>query len=144
MGDVVLLELLKARGLLPKFDADIDAFCLIEDEELRPASLQLIHDLREQGYAIEYSFTPAKSDKQFKRAVELNANFSIKLELDLDGKRFIKIKNLKTRSEEKFEWEKSERNTDGLQDTAAIYKRILSRIPEILETKIPLADNSQK
>jgi histidyl-tRNA synthetase len=39
MGDVVLLELLKARGLLPKFDAGVDVFCLIEDETLRPESL---------------------------------------------------------------------------------------------------------
>jgi len=33
MGDVVLLEFLKARALLPKFDAALDAFCLIEDEK---------------------------------------------------------------------------------------------------------------
>src|SRR5215204_5474492 len=39
MGDVVLLELLKARKLLPKFDAAVDAFCLIENEELRNDSL---------------------------------------------------------------------------------------------------------
>ena len=39
MGDVVLLELLTARGLLPKFDAVTDVFCLIEDESLRPQSL---------------------------------------------------------------------------------------------------------
>ena len=99
MGDVVLLELLKARGLLPKFDAGIDAFCLIEDEELRPASLQLIHDLRGQGYAIEYSFTPAKSDKQFKRAMELNATYSIKLERNETGELRVKLKNLRTREE---------------------------------------------
>ena len=37
MGDVVLLELLKARGLLPKFDAALDVFFLIEDETLRAA-----------------------------------------------------------------------------------------------------------
>src|SRR5215472_3954046 len=35
MGDVVLLELLKARSLLPKLSAAIDVFCLIEDETLR-------------------------------------------------------------------------------------------------------------
>ena len=32
MGDVVLLELLKARGLLPKFDSTTDVFVLIGDE----------------------------------------------------------------------------------------------------------------
>jgi histidyl-tRNA synthetase len=99
MGDVVLLEILKARSLLPKFDAGIDAFCLIEDEELRPASLQLIHDLRGQGYAIEYSFTPAKSDKQFKRAMELNAAHTVKLERDENGELRARLKNLRTREE---------------------------------------------
>src|SRR5438876_4911567 len=46
MGDVVLLELLQARGLLPKFDAGLDAFCLVEDETLRMESLKLVHSLR--------------------------------------------------------------------------------------------------
>jgi histidyl-tRNA synthetase len=104
MGDVVLLELLKARGLLPKFDAGIDAFCLIEDEELREASAHLIHDLRNQGYAIEYSFTPAKSDKQFKRAVELNAAYTIKLERNETGDVQVKLKNLLTREEKLLEF----------------------------------------
>ena len=40
MGDVVLLELLKARGLLPKFDGGLNALCLIEDETLRHPSLE--------------------------------------------------------------------------------------------------------
>ncbi len=40
MGDVVLLELFKARGLLPKFDSPMDVFVLIEDEALRPLSLE--------------------------------------------------------------------------------------------------------
>ncbi len=99
MGDVVLLELLKARGLMPKFDSHIHAFCLIEDEELRPASLELIHDLRDEGYAIEYSFTPAKSDKQFKRAMELNSAYTIKLERSADLELTVKLKNLRTREE---------------------------------------------
>ncbi len=99
MGDVVLLELLRARGLLPKFDAGIDAFCLIDAEELREASLEMIHDLREEGYAIEYSFIPSKSDKQFKRAVELNAGYTIKLERNETGDLRVKLKNLRNREE---------------------------------------------
>ena len=86
MGDVVLLEFLKARALLPKFDAALDAFCLIEDENLRSESLKLIHDLRAAGLAADYSLTPAKSDKQFKRAQELKAAHTIKLERDQIGR----------------------------------------------------------
>jgi histidyl-tRNA synthetase len=71
MGDVVLLEILKSRGLLPKFDATTDVFVLIEDETLRAPSLKLIQDLRAAGFAVEYPLTPAKPDKQFKRAQEL-------------------------------------------------------------------------
>jgi histidyl-tRNA synthetase len=95
MGDVVLLELLKARGLLPKFDANVDVFVLIEDEKLRLQSLKLVQDLRVAGFAVEYSLTPAKSDKQFKRALELKAAFTAKLETDST----VKVRNLKTREE---------------------------------------------
>ncbi|HUA67134.1 MAG TPA: histidine--tRNA ligase [Candidatus Saccharimonadales bacterium] len=95
MGDVVLLELLKARSLLPKFAAVVDVFVLIEDESLRDQSLKLIHDLRAAGNVVEYSLTPAKADKQFKRAQELRAAFTVKFESDLKAR----VKNLKTREE---------------------------------------------
>jgi histidyl-tRNA synthetase len=99
MGDVVLLELLKARGLLPKFDAGVDVFCLIEDEALRPESLSLITELRAAGKVVEYSFTPLKPDKQFKRAMELNAANTARIERTADGALQVKVKNLKTREE---------------------------------------------
>ena len=95
MGDVVLLELLKARGLLPKFDANVDVFVLIEDETLRAPSLKLIQDLRAAGLAAEYPLTPAKPDKQFKRAQELKAAFTAKVE----SESYVRIRNLKSRDE---------------------------------------------
>src|SRR5881409_2618205 len=49
LGDVVLTELLNARGLLPALNAHLHAFCLIEDEAERAASLKLIQDLRQAG-----------------------------------------------------------------------------------------------
>ena len=95
MGDVVLLELLKARGLLPKFDATVDVFVAIENESLRPQSLKLVHNLRGAGFAVEYPLTPAKPDKQFKRAQELKVSFTVKLDNDA----YVRIRNLKTRLE---------------------------------------------
>jgi histidyl-tRNA synthetase len=100
MGDVVLLELLKARGLLPKFDAGVDVFCLIEDEALRAESLKLITELRAAGKVVEYSFTPLKPDKQFKRALELNAMHTVRLERGIAGTLAVRIKNLRTREEQ--------------------------------------------
>ncbi|HEY3854569.1 MAG TPA: histidine--tRNA ligase [Verrucomicrobiae bacterium] len=102
MGDVVLLELLKARGLLPKFDSIVDAYCLIEDESLREASLDMIQHLRDHGYSVEYSLSPAKSDKQFKRAMELGARCTCKVEPTGDGQLAVKMKNLTTREEKIF------------------------------------------
>jgi histidyl-tRNA synthetase len=98
-GDVVLLELLKARGLLPKFDAALDVFCLIEDEALRGESLRLIHDLRGVGLAVDYPLTPAKPDKQFKRAQELKPAHTVKLGRTVAGGLSVKIRNLKSREE---------------------------------------------
>ena len=95
MGDVVLLELLKARGRVPRFDAVVDVFVLIEDETLRPQSLKLIHDLRAAGFAVEYPLTPAKPDKQFKRAQELKVAHTVRLENDA----YVRIRDLKTRKE---------------------------------------------
>jgi histidyl-tRNA synthetase len=99
MGDVVLLELIKARNLLPKFDSGVDVFCLVEDEALRGESLKVVQALRSSGRVVEYSLTPAKSDKQFKRALELKATWSLKLRQPQPGQTEAVLKNLKTREQ---------------------------------------------
>jgi histidyl-tRNA synthetase len=99
MGDVVLTELLKERGLLPTFDAKIDVFCLIEDEALRKDSLRLVQDLREKGSVVEYPLTPSKPDKQFKRALEIKATWTIKIERTPTSELRGRLKNLQTREE---------------------------------------------
>ncbi len=100
MGDVVLLELLKARKLLPAFDAAVDVFVLIEDESLRMASLGVIEKLRSAGKVVEYSLTTAKGDKQFKRALELKAKQTVRLERSVEGNISARVKDLATRAEE--------------------------------------------
>lgn len=100
MGDVVLTELLKARGraaALPP--AALDAFVLIEDETLRPDSLKLVQALREAGAAVDYPLTPAKSDKQFKRALEAGARHTARLERAAEGSVQVRVKTLATRQE---------------------------------------------
>ena len=99
MGDVVLMELLKVRGLLPKFGSALDIFCLIEDETLRHQSLKFIQDLRSGGLAVDYALAPAKSDKQFKRAQELRAGNTARLECNEQGELVVRIRDLKRREE---------------------------------------------
>ncbi len=99
MGDVVLLELLKTRGLLPQFGASVSVFVMIEDEGLRNESLKLIEDLRSAGISVEYPFTAAKPDKQFKRAQELKVAYTVRLIRPPEGEVLARVKTLKTRQE---------------------------------------------
>ena len=100
MGDVVLTELLNARRLLPRRDVRLDAFVLIEDESFRAESLRLVSRLREAGLAVDYSLVPAKPDKQFKRAVESGAKWTIKLEGAVVGPAQARLKLLSSREEQ--------------------------------------------
>ena len=81
--------------MLPEFNQSIDAFVLVEDESLRAASLGLVQQIRDFGLNVEYSVVPQKSDKQFKRALEMGALFTARL----IGPEEAVIKNLKTREE---------------------------------------------
>ena len=99
MGDVVLTELLRERKILPNLQQEVNVYCLIEDETLRAESLRLIQRLREAGRDVEYSLTPAKTDKQFKRALELRAAFTVRLERGAEGGISARLKCLATREE---------------------------------------------
>ncbi|MSR66824.1 MAG: histidine--tRNA ligase [Pedosphaera sp.] len=99
MGDVVLAELLKARGLVPKFNSNLDAYVLIEDESFRHESLRLVQQLRDAGRAIEFPIVATKPDRQFKRAIELGSKFAVQLQKGAGGDMEAKVKNLKSREE---------------------------------------------
>ena len=96
MGDVVLAELLRDRGLVPPLGQALDAFVQIADESLRNASLSLVQQLRQAGLATEYPLLKAKPDKQFKRALELNAKWLVTLDTPTQAR----VKNLETREEQ--------------------------------------------
>ncbi|MCL5098433.1 MAG: ATP phosphoribosyltransferase regulatory subunit [Candidatus Omnitrophica bacterium] len=99
LGDVVLTEIITQRRLLPKLEARLDAFCLIEDESIRRDSLRLIHELRQAGCAVDFPLAPLKSDKQFKRALDSHAAYTLRLERSTHGEISVRIKNLRTREE---------------------------------------------
>ncbi|MGC8830044.1 MAG: histidine--tRNA ligase [Verrucomicrobiia bacterium] len=116
MGDVVLCELLKERKLLPDFKQTIDVYVAIEDESLRPDSLLSVQKLRDGGLSVEYPLSAAKFDKQFKRAIELNARYFIKLQKESSGKIVARLKELHTREEK----------TDSLE---AVINSIIHKVP---------------
>jgi histidyl-tRNA synthetase len=99
MGDVVLTELLRARGLLPACGAQVDAYALIEDETLRPATLALIQSLRGAGLAVDYPLTTTKPERQLKRALELEAACTVRLCPRAEDAALVLVRNLRTREE---------------------------------------------
>lgn len=101
MGDVVLGELLKDRGLLPKADWALDAYVVIADESLRPQTLKLIHELRDAGIAVDYSLTPAKVGKQFQAADASGARYAVVVGPDEWNSGEVKVKDLATGKEER-------------------------------------------
>jgi len=96
MGDVVLGELLKDRGLLPKTGWGLDCYVVITDESLRAEALKVIHQLREDGIAVDYSLTETKVGKQFQLADALGARFALTIGPDEWKLGKMKLKKLAT------------------------------------------------
>ena len=101
MGDVVLTELLKDRGLLPKADWGLDCYVVIADETLRAEALKLIHQLRDAGIAVDYAFTETKVGKQFQSASAGGARYALVVGSEEWKAGEVKLKNLAAETEER-------------------------------------------
>jgi histidyl-tRNA synthetase len=74
----------------------VDVYVLIEAETQRLKALEHVQQLRTAGLVVEYSLVAAKPEKQFKRAQELNARFTLKL----DGESGLHLRDLKSRADQ--------------------------------------------
>ncbi|MFQ5889237.1 MAG: histidine--tRNA ligase [Gemmatimonadota bacterium] len=77
MGDVVLGELLKDRGLIPGGEAAIDDFVISVSEGERPLALRLVHALREQGRRAAFDYRGRAVGRQFRAADQAGARRAI-------------------------------------------------------------------
>jgi histidyl-tRNA synthetase len=102
MGDVVLTELLKERGLLPKPDWELDCYVVIAEESLRAEALRLIHRLRDAGIAVDYPLAPAGLRKQFQNASALGARFAVIVGSEEWNAGEVKLKHLATATEQRI------------------------------------------
>jgi len=68
MGDVVLGELLKERGVAPQASIELGAFLIAVGGDDLPTMLQLAHALRERGISVEYGLRHAGVRKQLELA----------------------------------------------------------------------------
>jgi histidyl-tRNA synthetase len=100
MGDVVLTELLKDRGLLPKTDWGLDCYVVIADEALRGEALKLIHQLRDAEIAVDYALTETKVGKQFQSASAGGARYAVVVGSEEWKGGKVKMKDLATGTEQ--------------------------------------------
>jgi histidyl-tRNA synthetase len=68
MGDVVLTELLRDRGLLPVGGASSDTFIVAMSAADRPLLLKMAQSLRALGESVLYALSPTTVGKQLKEA----------------------------------------------------------------------------
>jgi histidyl-tRNA synthetase len=73
MGDVVLGELLGARGALPKASTELGAFLVAVSGDDVATVLRLAHALRDRGIAVEYGLRHAAVRKQLELAAARGA-----------------------------------------------------------------------
>jgi histidyl-tRNA synthetase len=73
MGDVVLGELLKARGKLPSLAPALDYWVAFEDSPHLGQAMQVATRLRRSGHSVEYALKPAALGKQMDAARKAGA-----------------------------------------------------------------------
>lgn len=77
MGDVVLAELLRERGLAATVTAGLDVFVAAVTADDLPRVLSLAHELRDAGLRVEYALGAAKLGKQLELAAARRARHAI-------------------------------------------------------------------
>lgn len=100
MGDVVLGELLKDRGLAPSAASSIDVFLAAFGEDDLPQLLALAHELRDAGFRVEYALAPQSLGKQLRLADARGARLAIVIGPDDRARGEVMVKDLAANRQE--------------------------------------------
>jgi histidyl-tRNA synthetase len=100
MGDVVLGELLRDKGLAPSDVSSIDVFLAFITQEDLPHVLWLAHSLREADLRVEYSLSPQAVGKQLKLADSRSARLAVVVGPDERARGEVMLKDLRSGSQE--------------------------------------------
>jgi histidyl-tRNA synthetase len=89
MGDVVLGELLRARGLMPSVRHGADFYIAAEDPVTDAEVVRLATSLRRLGASVEYGFRRGPLGRQRKAAWSAEANYILEVRPTADGSRIM-------------------------------------------------------
>ncbi len=103
-GDAVIVELLKAKSILPDTtQTKIDVVAFAMKEELRGKMLQVVQSLRARNIKVDVILEQNKKTKSvFQRANRLGASFVMMLAEDEDKVNAVTIKDLRSSSQEQI------------------------------------------
>ena len=100
MGDVVLGELLKDRGLAPSDVSSIQVVLAFITQEDLPHVLSLAHRLRDAGLRVEHALSPQAVGKQLKLADARHARLAVVVGPDERARGDVVLKDLQSGSQE--------------------------------------------
>jgi histidyl-tRNA synthetase len=101
MGDVVLGELLKERGAVPKASTELGAFLIAVGGDDMPVMLQLAHALRDRGISVEYGLRHAGVRKQLELASARGAARAVIIGPEERAAEMAVVRDLRTSTEAK-------------------------------------------
>jgi histidyl-tRNA synthetase len=105
MGDVTLLNFLKAHKLLPNLELEIDAIALLIGP-VYEVSQKVLTDFRREGVRLAVDSTGRKLETQIKSAVKAGYQYAVLIgEKDLETGRFV-LKDLKASKEQEHSFER--------------------------------------
>jgi histidyl-tRNA synthetase len=99
MGDVVLGELLKERGLAPGSTAPLDVFIAAVTPQDVPHVLALARELRDAGFSVEYALGGQPVGKQLKLADAREARMALVIGPDDRARGEVQLKDLAAKSQ---------------------------------------------
>jgi histidyl-tRNA synthetase len=99
MGDVVLGDLLRARGLIPEVAAQTDFWIAGDDESLLPSVMQIAAKIRRRDRSAEYALKPQQLSRQLKAASSAGARNAVIIKRDEYEKGDVTVKDLEAGTE---------------------------------------------
>ena len=99
MGDVVLTELLKDRGLAVATDGSVDVFVAPVTEDDTPDALAVTHQLRDAGLRVEYALAHAALGKQLKLADTRGARAAVVIGPDDRARGEVVLRDLRAKGQ---------------------------------------------
>ena len=98
-GDMVIMELLAEKNLIPELVSDIDAIVIPLNSDLRNAAVMVAASLRNSGRTVDLVLEDKKMKWGFKHAERIGAARLVLLAPDEWSRKMVKIKDLDTGEE---------------------------------------------